>query len=179
MPRQGEWGEVEGPSPGARAERRRLEEDFLLAVRQGGSIMQLLGQVSAERIGINVTDLNCLNIVALSGSMTAGDLAKATGLTTASITGVLDRLEEGGFVRRERDPQDRRRVIVNLNAGPGLHEVARTFAPVVSAWRTTAAGYSDDDLRLLLEFQRRLEEIVREQLARLRGEGTDSRRARD
>ena len=62
--------------------------------------MQLLGQLSAERIGINATDLNCLNIVALTGSMTAGDLARATGLTTASIAGVLDRLEEVDFQRR-------------------------------------------------------------------------------
>ena len=65
--------------------------------------MQLLGAAAAERIGINVTDLNCLNILALSGQLTAGELARATGLTTASITGVLDRLEEAGFVRRERD----------------------------------------------------------------------------
>jgi DNA-binding MarR family transcriptional regulator len=149
-------------------ERRRLETEFLLALRRAGSIVQLLGQMSAERIGINVTDLNCLNIVALTGAMTAGDLARATGLTTASITGVLDRLEEGGFVQRERDPNDRRRVIVKLNAGPGLREIGPTFGPLLQAWRATAAGYSDDDLRLLLEFQRRFEEIVREQLARLR-----------
>ena len=163
----GEWG---APAPGDSAERQRMETDFLLAMRRAGSIMQLLGQVSAERIGINVTDLNCLNIVALTGPMTAGDLAKATGLTTASITGVLDRLEEGGFVQRERDPKDRRRVIVNLKAGPGLREIAPTFGPLVKAWRATAAGYSDTELRLLLEFQRKLEDIVRGQLARLRGD---------
>src|SRR5580700_7325058 len=174
MPEHGEWGE---PAPGSSAERHRLENDFLLAMRRAGSIMQLLGQVSAERIGINVTDLNCLNIVALTGAMTAGDLARATGLTTASITGVLDRLEEGGFVRRERDPHDRRRVIVKLNAGPGLREIGPTFGPLIKAWRATAAGYSDDELRLLLEFQRRFEEIVREQLARLRGEGDGSGRS--
>ena len=115
------------------------------------------GQVSAERIGINVTDLNCLNIVALAGPMTAGELARATGLTTASITGVLDRLEEGGFVRRERDPKDRRRVIVTLNPGPGLREIGPTFGPLVRAWRDAAAGYSDEDLRLLLDFQLKLE----------------------
>jgi DNA-binding MarR family transcriptional regulator len=166
-PEHGEWGE---PAPGSNAERHRLENDFLLAMRRAGSIMQLLGQVSAERIGINVTDLNCLNIVALTGPMTAGDLAKQTGLTTASITGVLDRLEEGGFIRRERDPKDRRRVIVNLKAGPGLREIAPTFAPLVKAWRATAAGYSDEELRLLLEFQQKLEDIVRGQLARLRGD---------
>ena len=168
---RGEGGKRDEPAAGGGGERQRLETDFVLALRRVGSIMQLLGQMSAERIGINVTDLNCLNIVALTGSMTAGDLARATGLTTASITGVLDRLEEGGFVRRERDPHDRRRVIVRLNAGPGLREIGPTFGPLLKAWRATAAGYSDDDLRLLLEFQQQLEEIVREQLARLRGEG--------
>jgi DNA-binding transcriptional ArsR family regulator len=167
LPEHGDWGE---PSPGASAERHRLESDFLLAMRRAGSIMQLLGQVSAERIGINVTDLNCLNIVALTGPMTAGDLARATGLTTASITGVLDRLEQGGFIRRERDPKDRRRVIVNVKAGPGLREIGLTFGPLVKAWRATAGSYSDEELRLLLEFQRKLEDIVRGQLARLRGD---------
>ena len=127
-----------GPAPGAEAGRRQLEEDFLLAVRRAGAIMQLLSQVSADRIGINATDLNCLNIVALTGHMTAGDLARQTGLSTASITGVLDRLEEGGFVRRVRDPHDRRRVIVELGGGPGLREIGPTFGPVVKAWRATA-----------------------------------------
>jgi DNA-binding transcriptional ArsR family regulator len=155
---------------GGGAERQRLEGEFLLAMRRNGSIMQLLGQMSAERIGINVTDLNCLNIVALAGPMTAGELARATGLTTASITGVLDRLEDGGFVRRERDPKDRRRVIVTLNPGPGLREIGPTFGPLVRAWRDAAAGYSDEELRLLLDFQRRFEGIVRDQLARLRGD---------
>ena len=165
MPGTEEFGE---PTAAASAERRRLEGEFLLAMRRTGSIMQLLGQVSAERIGINATDLNCLNIVALTGPMTAGELARETGLTTASITGVLDRLEEGGFVRRERDPKDRRRVIVNLSLGPALREIGPTFGPLVKAWRAAAASYSDDELTLLLGFQRRFEEIVREQLARLR-----------
>ena len=160
-----EWGE---PTPAASAERHRLENEFLLAMRRAGSVMQLLGQASADRIGINATDLNCLNIVALTGHVTAGDLARQTGLSTASITGVLDRLEEGGFVRRVRDPHDRRRVIVELGGGPGLREVGTTFGPVVKAWRAAAASYSDDELRLLLEFQGKLEEIMRGQLARLR-----------
>src|SRR6185437_9209979 len=159
-----------GNSAGSSAERQRMEGEFLLALRRNGSIMQLLGQVSAERIGINATDLNCLNIVAVTGPLTAGELARQTGLTTASITGVLDRLEEGGFVRRERDPKDRRRVNVNLNPGPALAEIGPTFGPLVMAWRGAAASYSDDELRLLVEFQGRFLDIVREQLDRLRGE---------
>src|ERR1700749_708083 len=114
---QSDWGEA---APEGSAERRRLEEEFLLAMRRGGSGIQLLGQGLAGRIGINATDLNCLNIVALTGHMSAGDLARQTGLSTASITGVLDRLEEGGFVRRGRGPKDRRRGMVNLKPRPRL-----------------------------------------------------------
>jgi DNA-binding transcriptional ArsR family regulator len=161
-----------GDSPG-RA-RRRMESEFLLAVRRAGSVMQLLGAASAERIGINVTDLNCLNILALSGHMTAGELARVTGLTTASITGVLDRLEEAGFVRRERDPHDRRRVIVRLDAARGVRDVAPVFAPIVTAWRAVAAGYSDDELRLILGFQQQLEQIMRDSLIELRGDNQAS-----
>jgi len=149
--------------------RRRLESEFLLALRRSGAVMQLLGSASAERIGINVTDLNCLNILALSGQLTAGELARATGLTTASITGVLDRLEEAGFVHRERDAQDRRRVVVHLDATRGLRDVAPVFAPVVEAWRAAAAQYTDEQLTLILGFQAQLEQIMRDRLVELRG----------
>lgn len=149
-------------------ERRQLTEDFVLAMRRTGSVMHLVSQAAADRIGINATDLNCLNIVALTGAMTAGELAKATGLTTASITGVLDRLEEGGFVSRERDQADRRKVIVQLNLASGLRQVAPVFAPMRTAWRAAAARYSDDELRLILAFQLEVEQLLRDQLAHLR-----------
>jgi DNA-binding transcriptional ArsR family regulator len=170
-----EAADENGHGPGANTSdspdraRRRIESEFLLAVRRAGSVMQLLGAASAERIGINVTDLNCLNILALSGHMTAGELARATGLTTASITGVLDRLEESGFVHRERDPHDRRRVIVRLDATRGLRDVAPVFAPVLAAWRAVAARYTDEQLSLILEFQHELEQIMRNRLLELRG----------
>ena len=82
-------------------ERARLFAAFAASLRRTGSLMQLMGQAAADRMGINATDLNCLNLLSFSGQMTAGQLAKATGLSTASITGVIDRLEEAGFVRRE------------------------------------------------------------------------------
>jgi len=173
---QGAAGDTAGLDAGGQGaagynpERARMESEFLLAMRRTGSTLQLLGQLAAERIGVNATDLNCLNLVALAGPITAGELARQTGLTTASITGVLDRLEEGGFVRRERDPKDRRRVNVKLNPGPALAEIGPTFGPLVMAWRGAAASYSDDELRLLVEFQGRFLDIVREQLDRLRGE---------
>ena len=145
-----------------------MESEFLTALRGAGAAMQLLGAAAAERIGLNVTDLNCLNLLALGGQLTAGDLARETGLTTASITGVLDRLEEAGFVHRERDTQDRRRVVVRLDVTRGLRDVAPVFAPVVQAWRAAAAGYTDEQLGLILDFQRQLEQIMRDALIKLR-----------
>lgn len=149
-------------------EHRQLAEDFVLAMRRTGSVMQLLTQAAAERIGINSTDMNCLNVLALTGTMTAGELAKTVGLTTASITGVLDRLEEGGFVRRERDVTDRRRVIIQLNFTRGMRDVAPVFAPMLAAFRANTDRYTNDELRLIIAFQLEIEQIVRDQLARLR-----------
>ena len=148
----------------------RLRSDFLHAIRSGGAAMQLLSAASAEKIGINVTDLNCLNTLTLGGRMTAGDLARETGLTTASITGVLDRLEDAGLVRRERDAQDRRRVIIRIEGPRALRDVAPVFAPVLAAWRAMASQYTDEELRLILGFLNQVEQIMRARLSELRGD---------
>ena len=150
-------------------ERARLAAEFGAAVRRTGSLMQLMGQAAADRIGINATDLNCLNILSFGGQMTAGELARATGLTTASITGVADRLEEAGYVRRERDPRDRRRVVIRLVLDRALHDVAPTFLPMVRDWQKMASRYSDDELRLIVEFYSQMAVIIREHVTRLRG----------
>ncbi len=155
-------------TPGWSDERRLLAMTFALAVRQTGSLMNLMGQAAADRVGINATDLNCLNILSFSGSLTAGELAKATGLTTASITGVVDRLEAAGFVRRERDQADRRRVVVIIEIEKALREVASIFAPMVADWQQLADRYSDDELRLIVEFYDLMEQIIRKHLTRLR-----------
>src|SRR6266550_8632269 len=85
----------ESPATGTgRRERADLETAFAAGLRRTGALMQLMGTAAADKIGINATDLNCLNILSFSGHMTAGELARATGLTTASITGVVDRMEQ-------------------------------------------------------------------------------------
>jgi DNA-binding MarR family transcriptional regulator len=149
-------------------ERGQLAMAFVAAVRKTGSLMHLMSQAAADKIGINATDLNCLNILSFSGQMTAGELAKATGLTTASITGVVDRLEQSGFVRRERDAHDRRRVVIHLDTERALRTVAPVFGPMMGAWQRAVAGYTDDELRLIVEFYGRMEQIIRDHLARLR-----------
>jgi DNA-binding MarR family transcriptional regulator len=152
-----------------RQERADLEVAFAAGLRRTGALMQLMGTAAADKIGINATDLNCLNILSFSGHMTAGELARATGLTTASITGVVDRLEEAGFVSRERDPHDRRRVVVQINLDRAMNDVAAVFVPMLRAWREMASRYSDDELRLIVDFYARMEMVLRDHLVRLRG----------
>jgi DNA-binding MarR family transcriptional regulator len=159
------WAE---PFAASSPERARLASEFASAVRMTGSLFQLVGLATAERIGINATDLNCLNILSFSGQLTAGELARETGLTTASITGVIDRLEDAGYVRRERDGRDRRRVVVHLVVDKALHDVAPVFLPLIRDCQQLAADYSDDELQLILAFYRRMEQVIRDHVVRLR-----------
>jgi DNA-binding transcriptional ArsR family regulator len=161
---------VAGPEAGAgRPARAQLAARFGEGFRKTNSLMQLMGQAAADRIGLNATDLNCLNILSFSGEMTAGELAKQTGLSTASITGVADRLEEAGYVRRERDPKDRRRVVIRLVMDSALRDVAPVFLPLIQAWRGVVGRYNDDELRLIVDFYGQMEQVIRNHLLRLRG----------
>ena len=164
------WAEPFAAGSG-RPERGQLAAAFGAAIRRTGSLMQLMGQAAADRIGINATDLNCLNILSFSGQMTAGQLAKATGLSTASITGVIDRLEQAGYVRRERDTNDRRRVVVRLVLDRAISDIASVFLPMVHAWQEMVERYSDDELRLIVEFYGQMEEVLRQHIAVLRDSG--------
>ena len=161
------WAEPFGAGAGP-PEREQLTAAFGTAVRRTSSLMQLVSQAAADQIGINATDLNCLNILSFSGHMTAGELARATGLTTASITGVADRLEEAGFVRRERDARDRRRVVIRLVLERALSDIAPVFLPMVRALQDVAGRYTDDELQLIVGFYGRMEQVFRDHLALLR-----------
>src|SRR6202046_1783125 len=162
------WAEPFGSGAGA-PEREQLAAAVAAAFRRTASLMQLVIQAAADRIGITATDLNCLNILSFSGQMTAGELARATGLSTASITGVADRLEEAGYVRRERAPKDRRRVVIRLVLERALQDVAPVFLPLVLGWQAVVTQYNDDELRLIVQFYGQMEQVIREHLARLRG----------
>jgi DNA-binding MarR family transcriptional regulator len=172
MPERPDGGEWELPwaEPFAAGdpERAQLATAFAAAIRRTGSLMQLMSQAAADRIGINSTDLNCLNILSFRGQMTAGELARETGLTTASITGVVDRLEEAGFVRRERDPQDRRRVVIRLVLERAIRDVASVFLPMVRDWGEMAARYTDDELRVIVDFYDEMQQVLQKHLTRLR-----------
>ena len=131
----------------------------------------------AERLGLNPTDQKCLDLIARSSAagvaepMTPGHLAKATQLTTGAITGVLDRLEQAGYVRREHDPEDRRRVIIVASPERIKRDVAPAFQCVSEAYAGRCSAYSDEELRLLIDFARCSQAILREATAQVKAMG--------
>jgi DNA-binding MarR family transcriptional regulator len=97
------------------SDRARLHETVIHSLRQfiAGSI--LYNQQIADRVGLRLTDMQCINALELMGPSTPGELARFTGLTTGGVTVMLDRLEKGGYLKREPNPRDRRSVLVRLN----------------------------------------------------------------
>src|SRR5579884_4016890 len=100
---------------------REVNEHF---GRELSAFTLLFHQAVAQRLGLNVTDLKCLDLARGEMLLTPGRLAELTGLTSAAVTTILDRLEHAGFVRRERDPADRRKILVKPLAERS-EEVAR------------------------------------------------------
>ncbi|MFF4124655.1 MarR family winged helix-turn-helix transcriptional regulator [Microbispora rosea] len=142
---------------------------LLDALRRNGAWSVSMSQAAAERIGVNTTDLHCLNLLS-DGPMTAGEMARRAGITTASVTGVIDRLEAAGYVRRERDDSDRRKVTVTLQVQRAAQDVAPVFRPFVQAWRGAMDDYTDEQLELIATFLSRTQEVFQSEVARMRAE---------
>src|SRR3954454_18464718 len=96
----------------ANPKKKDLVEELIREFRESGNQDDAFDNLAARRLGVNETDLHCLNIIENAGGVTAGELAAESGLTTGAVTGVIDRLEGKGFARRVPDPADRRRVKV-------------------------------------------------------------------
>lgn len=90
-------------------------ERFTWYMRELSALTVMFHSRIAEQMGVSATDEKCLDLVARAeGPVTAGRIAELSGLSTGAVTGVIDRLERGGFVRRVRDPHDRRKVLVEI-----------------------------------------------------------------
>ncbi|MDD1516804.1 MarR family transcriptional regulator [Bradyrhizobium sp. WBAH42] len=121
------------------------------AMRRSSAQGVLYGQTVANVAGIANSDLECMDILYLEGRVTAGRLAEVTGLTTGAITGVVDRLEKAGLVRRERDEKDRRKVFIAV-VPEAIAKLGQFYVPMQQAMEKVFGAYSDEELRLLLRF---------------------------
>jgi DNA-binding MarR family transcriptional regulator len=159
-------------------QREKLPKDLVgrifAAVREVGDQGDLTREVIAEVLGLNRTDLAGVDFLySQDGTCTAGELSRATGLTSGSTTALIDRLEKAGYAVREDDPTDRRRQIVRLSDKAHARCEA-VYAPIRKEMFKLWSNYSASELELIVRFLTEGTKLHDTALERLRGSRFDS-----
>ncbi len=131
--------------------RRAMRESLKRETRHYLAEAILFNQQLADRLGINAIDYQVLNLLDLFGPATPGDLAQLTGLSSGGMTVVIDRLEHGKYIERERNPRDRRSVIVRFAAAP-KRRIAALYKPVLVRMDKVLAAYDLAELGVINDF---------------------------
>jgi DNA-binding MarR family transcriptional regulator len=139
---------------------------MIFEVRGAQTAVDAMDDAATRALGINRTDGRCLDIIDREGPLTAGRLAERSGLTTAAVTAVLDRLEQAGYARRVGDPDDRRRVLVELT--PLMERRAEEIWGPLGDFRSELESYTTKELQLLRDFHRRARELNERRAAEVR-----------
>lgn len=124
----------------------------------------------ADQLGMPVADVHAVGALVEFGPIGVRRLAELMGMTTGAATRLVDRLERGGFVRRESDAEDRRRVVLRV-VPERVGEIGRHYAAVGDRFERRLDGFSDDELRFLLEFIRADRADTDAETIRMRAEG--------
>jgi DNA-binding MarR family transcriptional regulator len=149
--------------------RPELYASLAEAMRDQAGRAVMFHQAVADRFGLNSTDIKCLDLARDEPQLTAGRLAEVTGMSTSAITAVLDRLERRGLIERQRDPADRRKVIV-VPTQDRLGESEPIFIRLLGTVGTLLDGYTEAELELILGFVLKLNTMSREFTAQLSAE---------
>ena len=149
--------------------REELLRELEVENRRSTTGAVLLLQAVTQRSGMNLTDLQCINILTSTGPITAGQLAETMGLTTGAVTGVINRMERMGYARRENDPDDGRRVVIR----PVPEELERVGADVFGSYERRAldalvSEYDERDLAVIVDFMQKGSALTEEEIARIR-----------
>lgn len=147
--------------PRKSAARQALIEQVSQAGRAWSTVAIMFHAKVSELQGLNPTDVKALDLVARYGPLTAGELAQRSGLSKASVTGLVDRLVNKGFARRTGDPDDGRRVVIEFAPGSQAR-LMPYFADLIAGLNTVYEQFDDAELRVALRF---LEEVSRCQAA--------------
>lgn len=148
---------------------KELIEEASQSVQRAGTLTVLHTNAIASHIGISATEFEAMDIISRNQPITAGQLAEYCGLTTGAITGIVDRLERGRFVRRERDPSDRRRVfIVPVEDPERSRKVRELYRPISKAFEQCMNRYTPEQIRVFLDMQERMADEIVDIIADLR-----------
>lgn len=138
-----------------------LEKQVLMAAAEYGINAVLFRNAVGRKLGLNITDSECLSLLGTKGISTPTELARYTGLTSGSTTAMLDRLEKAGFITRRHNPNDRRGILIEINRAAAV-TTAPLVAGVQKAHKELIAGYSAPELDTILDFLTRFVQNVKE-----------------
>jgi DNA-binding MarR family transcriptional regulator len=147
-------------------------QDVLGLLREMSGQNLLLSEAIARHAGLRAADLEVLGVIEQHGPLTAGQLGRATGLSPAAVTGLIDRLERAGVAERRGDPRDRRRVLVGVSSGAA--RVAGLYRSLERDARAKVELYSPSELAAIARFLRDMHAIGVEYVARLQPSDRDT-----
>jgi DNA-binding MarR family transcriptional regulator len=145
---------VTADDPEARRRKRRLTNTIKESMRELSIQLSLLNHQVGVHLDIRDVDLDCLDLIARHGPLSPTALSRRAGLHPATMTGILDRLERAGWVSRDRDPADRRGVVLSARRERGA-EILALYAGMNSAMDGLCAGYGEEELKVIADFLRR------------------------
>ena len=149
------------PTIPSSSRRSELEQALNTAVQRNGNRTVLFTHGITQNLGLSVTEFECYSLLLDEGPMTAGQLGQVSGLSSGGVTGLVNRLLRTGFVTRERDPKDGRRVIITAIASQQTQaQLMRLYAPMAAAFDEVMADYTDSQLELLIGFLDRCNAMV-------------------
>jgi DNA-binding MarR family transcriptional regulator len=143
--------------------KRNAIREILDAMRAIDGDIERVEEIAASRLGINLTDFRCLDVLSRGEHLTAGQLADEAGLTTGAATALIDRLERSGYVERLRDLNDRRRVLV-APTQRSVEKVWPLFEGIVASSTEILNRFSSAELRIILRFLNENRKAIRAQL---------------
>lgn len=133
--------------------RQHLIDELNQAVQLTGNRTVIFTHLIADHIGLSASEFECLDFLQQCGAVPAGRLADLTGLTTGAITGLINRLERAGFVRRRTDPTDRRRVLVEAVANQAAtNKIIQLYQPVSQGFSEIVEHYSDEEIATITRY---------------------------
>jgi DNA-binding MarR family transcriptional regulator len=132
-------------------QKQKLASGVILKARDYSSNTTLFHQAIADRLGINPTDMKCLDLIAMHGSASATQLATYAGLSTGATTALIDRLEGKRLIERHPHPQDRRVVVLTMSR-VAKNKLESLFESLARSMETLMASYSERELKLLDDF---------------------------
>jgi DNA-binding MarR family transcriptional regulator len=134
-------------------QRQQLTREIRDALRELRIQLALLNHQVGTQVDLRDVDLDCLDLITLHGPLSPTALARRAGLHPATITGILDRLEQGRWVARERDPSDRRAVVIRA-INERSADLMHLYSGMSNAMNKICAGYNDTELELIANFLR-------------------------